>query len=263
MNRKNFFKKTLIFTIISLFFCIEIIPCINAVNHNSVNERQISAINPILLKPATNDSVASLTFYTFDKTGRKQNTVELSSLSAIEIKNMFDKLEYKIVYEPKSIETKELKNSFINLLDENGLLSEKQSKDKVFSLLDPTWLKLVNKNNNFKGCGLSPNSPNKRFSNSYFIFNVFCTITSEGLGKIMPLFMLPRPRAGAFWSASDAITSVANIPTGIGFFASGTQGGILLGFLGIGLTYAVPGAIFYDFFGYTIFMTGFADYIYR
>jgi len=267
MNRNNFFKKALVFAIILSFFNINFTSCTNAVICNDIYEKksisdQTSYVVLNTLNSVTGDDTASLTFYTFDKTGRKQNYVELSSDIAIEIKNMFDELRYKIIYEPNSIETLELKNSFINLLDENGLLSEKQSKDKVFSLLDPTWLKLINKNNNFKGCELSPNSSKRRFSNSYFIFNVFCTITSAGSGKMMPLFMLPRPRAVAFWFASDAVTSVANLFTGIGFFASGIQSGLLLGFMGIGLTYAIPGVTLYGFIGYSIFMSGFADYIY-
>jgi hypothetical protein len=264
MNRNNFFKKTLVFAIIALFFCISIIPSINAINYNHGNEKkydeQINDININSLNSETGDDVAFLTFYTFDKSGRKQNTVELSTDSTIEIKDMFEELKHKIVYDPKSIETQELKNDFISLIDENGLLPEKHSKDEILSLLNPGWLKLVN-NNNFKIGNPFSNALNRPFLSPFFIFNIFCAVSSAGAGTMMPLFMLPRPRFIGFWFSSDAVSSVANLFTGQGFLAGGAQGGLLFGFLGIGLSYAVPGATLYAFMGYCIFTSMFADYI--
>ena len=264
MNGNNFFKKTLVFAIVALFFCVSIIPSINAINYNHGNEKKYDErINDIFSSPlntAINNDVASLTFYTFDKTGRKQNTVELSTASAIEIKDMFEELKHKIVYEPKSIGTQELKNDFISLIDENGLLPEKKSKNEVLSLLNPSWLKLVN-NNNFRTRNFISNAMTRPFLSPYFIFNIFCTISSAGAGTMMPLFMLPRPRVIGLWFSSDAISSVANLFAGQGFLAGGAQGGFLLGFLGIGLSFAVPGTILFGIMGYCIFISMFADYI--
>ena len=242
MNRNNVFRETLVFFVVVLFFCVSIIPCINAINYG--NEK--------------NNDVASLTFYTFDTSGRKQKTVELSTDSAIEIKDMFEELKHKIVYESKSNETQELKNDFISLIDENGLLPEKKSKNEVLSLLNPSWLKLVN-NNNFRTRNFISNAMTRPFLSPYFIFNIFCTISSAGAGTMMPLFMLPRPRVIGIWFSSDAITAVANLFIGIGYLAGGAQGGLLFGFLGIGLSYAVPGATLYGFIGYCIFTSMFAD----
>jgi len=265
MNKNNFFKKTLVFTIIVLFICISIIPSINAFICNYKNEKKSirEETNDVNLNPLNTlegyDTV-SLTFYTFDKTGRKQNTVELSTDSANEIKDLFEELKHKIVFEPKSIETQELKNDFINLIDENDLLPEKKSKNEVLSLLNPSWLKLIN-NNNFNIRNQFSNPLTKPLLSPYFIFNIFCTVSSTGTGKMMPLFMLPRPRVIGLWFSSDAVTAVANLFMGIGFFAGGAQGGFLFGFMGVGLSYAVPGATLYGFIGYCIFTSMFAEYI--
>jgi hypothetical protein len=268
MNKKFFFKKTLVITIITLFFCVSIAPCISAFIHKNIDEKKSinKQTNDIVSNPLDsllNDDTASLTFYTFDKTGRKQNSVELSSETAINIKNVFEELENKIVYEPNSIKTRELKNSFINLLDENGLLSEKQSKDEVLSLLNPGWLKLTSNNYNLKARNPFSDALIKPFFGSYFGTSVFCSVSSAGSGILMPLFMLPRPRAVAMWFSSSyyGVTSVANLFTGKGFLAGGAQGGFLLGFMGIGLTYAIPGYTVYGFIGYSLFAGVTAEYM--
>jgi len=265
MSRNNFFKKTLVFTIITLFFCVSITPCISAVTNNIYERRKIcEQTSDIVLNSLISDDTASLTFYTFDKTGRKQNNIDLPSDVAVEIKDLFDELKYKIVYDSKSIETQELKNSFINLIYENGLLSEKQSKVDVFSLLNPGWLKLAS-DNNLKTRNPSNNNFIRSFFSSYFGKSVFCSVSSAGSGMLMPLFMLPRPRAVAIWVSSPSyyggITSVANMFTGRGFLAGGMQRGLLLGFMGIGLTYAVPGYTVYGFIGYSLFAGVNAEYM--
>ena len=265
MNRNNFFKKTLVFTIITLFISVSITPCINAFLYNGRNEEKYGEkINDIILNSlnnANNDDTAFLTFYTFDKTGRKENKVELPGDIAFVINDLFEDLEYKIVYDPRSVETQELKNSFISLVDEYGLLSEKQSKDEVFSLLNPVWLK-SDDNNNLRVRNPFSSAFTRPFLGAYFGSSVFCSVSSAGSGLVMPLFMLPRPRAVGFWFSYDySVTSVANLFTGRGFVAGGVQGGLLFGFMGIGLTYAVPGVTLYGFIGYSLFAGVTAEYM--
>jgi hypothetical protein len=259
MNRNNLFRKALVFIIITLFFCVSFTPCINAIIDNNQNDKKYSKqtndINVNPLDSVTYDDVASLTFFTFDKSGRKQNKIDLPSDFAMEIKNVFEELEYKIVYEPKSIETQELKNSFISLVDEYGLISDKQSKDDVFSLLNPVWLKSDGDNNNLRVRDPFSNVFTRPFLGAYFGFSVFCSVSSAGSGLVMPLFMLPRPRAVGFWFSYDySVTSVANLFTGRGFLSGGVQSGLLLGFMGVGLSYSVPGATLYGFIGYSLFV---------
>jgi len=257
--KKNIFKKNLFFCIIVLFMVCFASPVYSyKINFQSISDK-------IDISSNINQESFSLTFYTFDKTGRKQNTAELSSNVANEIKDMFEELEYKIVYEPKSIETQLLKNDFISLIDENGLLFKKQSKDEVFSLLNPGWLKTANSNNSLKSRNSFTNNLIRSFFGNYFGTSVFCSVSSAGSGMLMPLFMLPRPRAVAVWASSPfyygGITSVASMITGRGFLAGGMQRGLLLGFMGIGLSYAVPGYIVYGFIGYSLFAGVNAEYM--
>ena len=250
------YKKKLAFALIILFILGSFAPTISSkINYQNINEKNVFVSSIDTIK-----ETSSLSFYTFDKNGRKQNTVELSFNIANEINDLFENLKYKIVYEPKNIETQLLKNDFISLIDEYGLLSKKQSKEEVFSLLNPDWLKLDD-SNSLKTKNPFTNKLFRPFLSSHFGTNVFCSISCGGSGMLMPLFMLPRPRAVAFWVASDAVTSVANLFTGKGFLAGGIQRGLLLGFMGIGLTYAIPGYTVYGFIGYSLFAGVAAEYI--
>jgi len=243
------YKRGLVFVIIILFICSSLVPIISS----TINFQNIDDKNLFVSSIDTNKDKSNLTFYTFDKTGRKQNKVELSSDIAFEIKNMFDELEYNIVYEPRSVETQELKNSFISLIDGYDLISEKQSRNEVSSLLNPAWLKLDDNNSPRARYPLA-NKLFKSFFGSNIGTNIFCGISCAGAGMLMPLFMLPRPRAIGIWFSSNAVTSAANLLTGRGFLAGGVQSGLLLGFMGIGLTYAVPGYTVFGFIGYALFV---------
>ncbi len=250
------YKKILAYVLIILFICSSFTPIISSgINNQNIGDRDINSSSI-----DTNKETSTLTFYTFDKTGRKQNTVELSTNVADEINVLFENLKYKIVNEPKSEETQLLKNDFISLVSDYGLLSEKQSKDEVFSLLNPDWLKLYD-DDSYKAKNLIPNKLFRSFLSSNVGTSVFCSISSGGTGMLMPLFMLPRPRAVAFWMGVEGITSVANLLTAKGFLAAGVQSGLLLGFMGIGLTYAVPGYAIYGFIGYSLFAGVGASYI--
>ena len=62
--------------------------------------------------------VSSLTFYTFSRTGTKKCKVELKKDIAEDISVMFEDLKNKLTYEPTSDHTFEMRNDFIDLLDE-------------------------------------------------------------------------------------------------------------------------------------------------
>ena len=40
MNRNILFRKTLVFIVVVLFFCVSVAPCINAIFYNSGNEKK-------------------------------------------------------------------------------------------------------------------------------------------------------------------------------------------------------------------------------
>jgi hypothetical protein len=232
----------------------------------------------------SSETSSSLSFHTFDKTGKKQHSVVLSTDAAKDIYDIQEELKYKIVYEPRSDETKALKIEFVDMLDAYGLIPRGLSKNYVLSLLNPSWL-----NDRQKTLNMRPRVPlfksfvlriirniidlrqifknrfekttSKIFDKNALTHVLFadsatataCSISSGGQGVTIPLFLLPRPRAAAAWSSSFAKTLVGELLSGEGFLAEGAQEGILLGFVGMGLTYAFPGFHTYGFVGYALY----------
>lgn len=85
---------------------------------------------------------------------------------------------------------------------------------------------------------------------------LFCSMTSGGSGLVFPPILLPRPRIVMVWRGYPTTTSVAELSTGNGFVATGDQQGLAVGFLGIGIMFALPGVpAFYGFVGYALFTT--------
>ncbi|KYK29799.1 hypothetical protein AYK20_00250 [Thermoplasmatales archaeon SG8-52-1] len=213
--KKVLFNKTLVIVILVLFIGTSYIPSIAGNNYD-------------------NQDTSQLTFYTFDKTGTKKYNAELSNEIVEEIFNTFEKLRYKITNTQDNDGTNELKNNFIELLDSNGLIPQHISKEYVKSLLNPKWLgKRV-------GSRVRNSIIPTPFTDSGSAF--FCSIAGEGAGLLFSPIILPRPRIATIWSVYiDAYISAANLLTGHGFISEGPQLGAALGFMGIGLSLAVPG----------------------
>jgi hypothetical protein len=85
----------------------------------------------------------------------------------------------------------------------------------------------------------------------------FCSIASAGTGRITPPVLLPRPRGILLWTGYEdpefAITSVGSLLINKGFFAYGSQHGIAIGFIGLGMTYGTPVGTVYGFTGYALY----------
>ncbi len=230
MDKKSgLLNKTLVIGILVLLIGAGIIPTISGDYNN-------------------NQDTFSLTFYTFDKTGTKKCKVEISTDSANIISDMFEELKYKITSDPTSDETKSLKNDFVEILDSYGLIPQGLSKDYVFSLLNPRWLRNTGNNNPFT----KDSVPSSRVSTvrngilpgpySHTGSAAFCSLAGGGGGFIFPPVMLPRPRLATVWAAYlGGVITAANLFTGHGFVAYGAQFGVALGFMGIGLSFAYPG----------------------
>ena len=266
MNKKMF-RNLIIVIIISLIISAFLMPVISGLSLNS----KLSKKND----KNENQDTSSITFYAFDKVYSKECNIDLSESEVNEIAGMIEDLKYKIVNEPFSEETKSLKSEFVEILDGNDLLPMGMSRDKVHSLLNPSWLRWFDKgtdlkskssliagvNNVFNGLGLL-----QRFFFSPVIVNflggnprpgasaslLFCSIASGGQGIPFPLFLLPRPRGFVVWAGGEICgTNVGNLLSGRGFIAGGPQSGVALGFLGVGLTYSAFGDTFYVFIGYS------------
>jgi hypothetical protein len=207
------------------------------------------------------EDVSSLTFYTFSRTGTKKCELELPTNVIEEISDMFMDLKNKIIIEPTCANTQQLKNDFVDLIESYGLIPRGISKDYVVSLLNPSWLKGLNSNSPFLRNGFFSSFGSrlgKIFdldSSSYTGSATFCSVAGGGSGLQFPPIMIPRPRFVHLWAAYiDAYVTAANLLTGRGFAASGPQFGLNLGFMGLGLTWAIPGLpAHFAFGGYSLF----------
>ena len=228
-----------------------------------------AGISPVSSKIVEADqNFSSMTFYTFGRSGTKKCEVDLPSEVVEDISFMFKDLKNKLTSDPTSDSTQKLKVDFIDLLDVNGLIPVGLSRNNVFSLLNPSWLNWVNgdspfiKHGFFSSLGSRLNNGFAPGSSSYTGSAAFCSIGGAGMGFLFPPLMIPRPRFVKFWAAyGGGLTTAANLLTGRGFTAFGPQFGITLGFIGVGLTWAIPGdPAYFAFGGYALFtMVGAAE----
>jgi len=205
--------------------------------------------------------VSSLTFYTFSRSGTRKCKVELDSVVAEEISDMFKDLKNSIICASKIDSTQKLKVDFVDLLDTNGLIPVGLSRDYVFSLLSPRWLNWFGGNSPFVrnsylsslGSSLKNSYAPGAFPHTGSAF--FCSLAGGGFGLMFPPVMIPRPRIATVWSSFlSADTIAANLYTGHGFSASGSQFGVAFGFLGVGLSFSIPGEpAYFGFGGYALY----------
>jgi hypothetical protein len=240
-KKKDIINKMLVIGILIIFLGSGFLPTITG---DSNNEQDTS----------------KLTFYLFDRTGTKKINAELSKEAAEEISNKFEVLKNKLTSDPMNDNTDQLKVDFVDLLYRNDLIPRDISKDYVLSLLNPKWLKSIDKESPFTRDGFF-SSIGSRFKNRFdsgssnFGSAAFCSVGGVGSGLLFPPIMFPRPRFINFWGAyGGGIISAANLLTGNGFAAWGPQFGLTLGFMGVGLTWAVVGEpAYFGFGGYALF----------
>jgi len=192
-----------------------------------------------------------ITCYTFGKTRSNKHDVTVSSAEATLIFERLQELKSEMTSHPYSAKTELLKTSFVNLLDEQGFFPEADTKETVRSLLNPNWVQRLY-------------DSQKQFSSPQPLLNrgttMLCSIGGEGFGQLFPLFLLPRPRIAMFW-LGNGVTFAANLLTSRGYAAGGAQVGFTLGFMGIGLSFALPGTTIYGFIGYALIAHTTAEYV--
>ena len=254
--KNKLYKKGFVFGIIILFIGACVVPGISSKTVNPDSDKVF-----IDGSSTFGDEIATLTLNTFNENGKKENQIDLPLTQAKYIFNLFEKLRYKTIGEPNGQETLDLKNEFIKLLEENDLIPQGMSRTDIRPLINPhgtpdnqktrsktgflgTIFKLLfNNRNNHLGFLESLDNP--------FEWNIVCNIASSGTGITLPLFIIPRPRAITGWGASDAETITASLIMPKGFRAEGSQQGIVIGFMGVGLTLAFTGYVEYGLLGYT------------
>jgi len=251
-------KKAIVFGIIAILVCSTIFPGISSKKVNPVCDEIIIDENS-----EVEEELATLTFNTFDENGKKENKIDLPISKARYIFSLFEELKDMTISHPNSQETLDLKNKFIDLLEEYDLLPRGMSTSDIQPLINPHG---------------TPDNPKTRgrtgflgqiiellFSNRFnhmrllepldypSEWSIVCNVAGGGYGIPLPLFILPRPRFITVWGATDAVTAVGSLLMPKSFVAIGNQQGICLGFVGVGLTIAFFGFMGYGMLGYSLY----------
>ncbi len=146
-----------------------------------------------------------------------------------------------------------LKTRFIEMLADLGLLTRSSSVEEIISLIEPHWSHTAISHR--WGHLMSPR-PLDDENNATLMF---CSMAGAGWGFVIPPFMLPRPRLFMQWRGfypDSSAVSVAEMATGRGVIARGTQVGTAYGFIGVGFAFAFPGApAQFGFLGYSLMTT--------
>ena len=218
-----------------------------------------SILSPLLTADNISNKDVLVSFTIYGKSDAINHGVMLSSEEAFFINDLFKKLQYNITYYPYSDETQSLKSSFVELLDEKGLLPDDVSDKEIIELLNPPYIHQLIQNK-LLACFLSSPEISSAKGTAFF-----CSIASGGSGKTTPIVIGPRLRAIVFWTGGDleelSVTTVGGINSGKGFVAYGNQNGMLIGFEGIGITYGTPVGTIYVLTGYAVYASVTADLI--
>jgi hypothetical protein len=162
----------------------------------------------------------SIKIFVFGKEGYEISNSLLSPDDAIEIIDKFEDLQENIINHPLCDDTKRSKQDLMILLDKNGLISQKSSREEINNLI------LGNKLTFFQNRFI------KFRTNINFLTGQadekMCVINSNGKGVLFPILfvMLPRPRFFVYWDASEGNSTVMNIFKMMGFEANGQQKGL-------------------------------------
>ncbi len=177
-------------------------------------------------------------------------TQSLSYESCVHFQEVFSALVQANAENPCCESTRMLKVQFIELLADLGLVSSHLSVEDVVSMIEPPW---VHSMLSHQGSHLmSPRSSEDDNNATLWL----CSMAGAGYGFILPPFLLPRPRLVMQWRGfypESSAVSVAEMATGRGVIARGTQVGTTFGFIGVGFAFAFPGApAQFGFIGYSL-----------
>jgi hypothetical protein len=246
-------KKGIVIGIILLFFCTNIA---SGVEKATLNNDQQTTVPEIKTNEAKDTVPITLAIY--GKTRMNTQTIIVPLEDVTKISELFKELKTSITSYPFDERTQQLKQEFITLLAQHNLIPADISPDHYSTLLNPPWFEKLQKNHNTLS-----SHPLKTPAPVGTAAALFCSLSGEGIGVLLPFIMLPRPRIITTWSAHDGETVVGKLLTIGGFTAGGSQFGFALGFWGIGLAYATPYGTFYGFIGYSLFASATAQSIER
>jgi hypothetical protein len=240
-------KIGLIFGLVIVLLSTNITPGLLGRSNDSVQQKSVDAL---FIPTTEKSSVFSLNV--FGTTNLKKQEVALSVDDATLIFEKLRELKSEMTQHPYSEKTQSLKIAFVDLLDEKGLIPDEVSKETYLALLNPRWVERLQKTGN------PASSLPQPFANRGTC--ALCSLGGEGSGILLPLFLLPRPRIAVMW-LGNGLTTAANLLTSKGYVARGAQTGFAFGFMGIGISYALPGYTLYGFIGYALLASTTAEYV--
>lgn len=166
------------------------------------------------------------------------------------LRQLFSALVEANANDPCGEGTRMLKVRFIELLAGLGLVSHGFSVNDVCSLIEPPWSRDALSQQ--RAHLMSPRSLGDENNATLWL----CSMAGSGFGVVLPPFLLPRPRVLMYWRGfypDSSVVSVAEMATGRGVIAQGTQVGAAFGFIGIGFAFAFPGfPTNFGFIGYSL-----------
>ncbi|MBE3121209.1 MAG: DUF2341 domain-containing protein [Thermoplasmata archaeon] len=239
-------KTGLVFGLVMVLLSTNIAPGLLGHSRDSFEQKSVDAL---FIPTTEKTSVFSLNV--FGTTGLKKQDVALSADDATLIFDKLKELKSEMTQHPYSEKTQSLKIAFVDLLDEKGLIPQGVSKEAYLSLLNPRWVERLQKTGNTA-------SLPQPFANRGTC--ALCSMGGEGSGILIPLFLLPRPRIAMLWLGTG-LSTAANLLTSKGYVAEGAQTGFAFGFMGIGISYALPGYTLYGFIGYALLTSTTAEYV--
>lgn len=240
------FKRGLVIGIILLFIGGCCMPSLTGTSLMKSNQ-------PVSLQQINDESEKkpAITCVAFGKTRDIRQDATVTQEDAVIISNMVEELKSAMTHYPFSEKTCSLKIAFVDMLHQKGLIPKGVSKETYLSMLSPPWTE------QFRYPGNNKSIP-KPFTTLGTC--ALCSMGSSGRGMLIPLFLLPRPRLTMLW-LGNGVTMAANLITGRGYAAQGTQTGLTAGFMGIGLSFALPGYTYYACIGYALFVVTTAEYV--
>jgi len=116
--KNSCYKKTLVFGIIVLLICGAVTSSIgSSIRSLNVDDKNLEGSSSVI-------DPSSFTFYAIDKNGIKHKNNELSIKDSEDLMKLFNDFKQKHVNDPDSDITREVKNEFTDMLDENDLINE-------------------------------------------------------------------------------------------------------------------------------------------
>jgi hypothetical protein len=239
-------KTGLVFGLVIMLLSTNITPGLLGRSSDSLEQKS----DDTLFIPAT-EKTSMFSLNVFGTTNLKKQDVSLSTDDASLIFDTLKELKSEMTQHPYNEKTQSLKRAFIDLLDEKGLIPNGVSKETYLSLLNPRWTERLQKTRDIAALP-------QPFANRGTC--ALCSVGGEGSGILIPLFLLPRPRVAMLWLGTG-LTTAANLLTSKGYVAGGAQTGFAFGFMGIGISYALPGYTLYGFIGYALLTSTTAEYV--